>query len=472
MKILHIRPPKIMGALERSMVQHPVNLLYLAAAARAAGHEVRVWDFEVEPFSEDEVKRRAREFGPDLAGATGLTANIKMVARIMGWIKEAVPGVFTAVGGPHGTAIPVRTLAEFPSLNAVVVGEGEETWVELAGRLERELTPRGIFGLAWRDGPEIRIEYRRPLIRDLDSIPFPARDLLDLSRYKGASSPGLDATLHRSTEIFTTRGCPERCIFCAAKVTFTRVVRFRGAQNVLSEVDECMEKWDYRHFTIEDDTFTYRPARLEEICKGLKERGVTWDCDTRVNVVTKEMLRMMADAGCQKVAFGVESGSPPILEKLEKGITVDQVKKAFKWAHEAGLITTAFFIIGGHPGETRDDLEMSVSLMKEIDPDLMAVAIAVPFPGTELEVIMRNKNLILSEQWEKYTHIHSVPCWRTEHFSSDDLVKLQNQVFRRFFLRPHFIWKTLKKTFSWHGIRYYTRSLIQILEYSFLEKRN
>ncbi len=472
MKVLHIRPPKIMGALERSMVQHPVNLLYVAAAARAAGHEVRVWDFEVEPFSEREVKRRAREFGPGLAGATGLTANIKVVAAIMGWIKEAVPGVFTAVGGPHGTAIPERTLAEFPTLDAVVVGEGEQTWVELAARLEQGLTPRDTFGLAWRDGSRIKIEYRRPLIKDLDTLIFPARDLLDLSRYKGASSPGLDATLHRSTEIFTTRGCPEKCIFCAAKVTFSRLIRFRSAQNVLAEVDQCMGKWGYRHFTIEDDTFTYRPERLEQICRGLKQRKVSWDCDTRVNAVTPEMLRMMADSGCTKVAFGVESGSPVILEKLHKGITVDQVKKAFRWAHQAGLITTAFFIIGGHPSETRQDLEMSVSLMKQIDPDLMAAAIAVPFPGTELEKIMKEKNLILAEQWEKYTHIHSEPSWRTENFSPRELVRLQNQLFRRFFLRPHFIWKTLKKALTWHGIRYYTKSLIQILVYIFIEKRN
>jgi radical SAM superfamily enzyme YgiQ (UPF0313 family) len=204
----------------------------------------------------------------------------------------------------------------------------------------------------------------------------------------------------------------------------------------------------------------------------LKERGLSWDCDTRVNVVTPDMLRMMADAGCRKVAFGVESGSPRILSKLEKGITVEQVRKAFAWAHEAKLITTAFFIIGGHPDETREDLDMSVRLIREIDPDLMAVAIAVPFPGTELERIMRERNLIFSEQWEKYTHIHSKPCWRTDNFSPEDLVKLQNQLFRRFFLRPHFIMKTMKKAMSRQGLRYYSRSLLQIIEYLFIEKRN
>jgi anaerobic magnesium-protoporphyrin IX monomethyl ester cyclase len=477
MRVLHIRPPKIMGALERSMVQHPINLLSLAATVRAAGHEPRLWDFEVEEFSEGEVKRRAREFEPELVGVTGLTANIKIAAKVLGWVRETVPRAFLVVGGPHGTAIPERTLREFPVLDGVVIGEGEETWRELAGRLAAGESLAGTLGLAWRDGDRIVIEPPRPLIRDLDALPFPARDLIDHTRYKGASSPGLDATLHRSTELFTTRGCPERCIFCAAKITFGRSIRFRSAENVLAEVDECRQRWGYEHFTIEDDTFTYRPVRLEEICRGLKDRGLSWDCDTRVNVVTREMLVHMAECGCQKVAFGVESGSPRVLELIKKGITVDQVRQAFKWAHQAGLITTAFFIIGGHPSETPADIQLSLDLMKEIDPDLMAVAIAVPFPGTELEAVMRERDLIFCERegkpaWEKFTHIHSIPCWRTEHFGPEQLVALQGRIFRRFFFRPRFIAKTFRKAMTRQGLRYYARSGIQIFQYLFIEKRN
>ncbi|MFO8057031.1 MAG: radical SAM protein [bacterium] len=472
MKVLHVRPPKIMGALEESMVQHPVNLLYLAAAARQAGHEPHVRDFEVEKFSERIVKSRTRELSPELVGITCLTCNVKMGAQIIKWMKQVKPDLFAVVGGPHGSAIPERTLEEFPELDAVIIGEGERTWAELADKLESGESLAGTRGLAHRSGGGIVTEERRPLIRDLESLPFPARDLIDHSLYKGASSPGLDATLHRSTELFSSRGCPERCIFCASKVTFGRTVRFRTPENFLAEVDECMERWGYRHFTIEDDTFTYRPGRLAEICRGLKERGVTWDCDTRVNLISREMLFMMAESGCRKVAFGVESGSPEILAKLQKDINIDQVRKAFRWAHQAGLITTAFFIVGGHPSENFEDVEMSVSLMKEIDPDLMAVAIGVPFPGTELERLMRERDLIFADRWEKFTHIHSRPCWRTEHFSSRELVRLQNTLFRRFFLRPHFVAKTMKKAMSVQGIRYYTHSLWQIVRYLFLEKRN
>ena len=272
--------------------------------------------------------------------------------------------------------------------------------------------------------------------------------------------------------MFTSRGCPEQCIFCASHLVFGGKVRFRSAEHILKEVDECITRWGYRHFTIDDDTFTYNPGRLEKICSGFRGRGITWDCDTRVNAVNRDMLKMMAESGCKKVALGVESGSQRVLALNRKGITLEQARNAFKWAHEFGIITTAFFMIGSHPSETREEVEMSFKLMRELDPELMAVSIAVPYPGTELYRIMKAQGYIFEENWEKYTHLHSIPSWRTENFSPRELVKLQNRLFRRFFLRSRFVVKTFKKALSWRGLRYYSRSLWQIIEYLFIEGRN
>lgn len=472
-KVVLIRPPKIVGALERSMVQHPINLLSLAAVVREAGFAVEVWDFEVEPFSEAGVRERARASRPDLIGITGMTCSVKVAHRIVGWIKEELPPALGVLGGPHATALPERTLREFPDFDAVVRGEGEDTLAEICRRLSQGRSLAGVAGTAWRrGGDEIVLEAARPLIEDLDRLPLPARDLIDHSLYKGASTPGLDATLRRGTMLFTSRGCPDNCIFCAAKVTFGRTVRARSAEHVLAEVDQCRERWGYRHFTVEDDTFTYHPSRLLALCRGFRERGISWDCDTRVNLVTRDMIRMFAESGCQKIAFGVESGSPRILELIRKGITVEQIQRAFAWAHEFGLITTAFFMVGSHPSETAEDLEMSFQLMKAIDTELMALAIAVPFPGTALCQQMQDQGYLFSEQWEKFTHLHSVPCWRTDHFLPQDLVRHQVSLYARFFLRPSFIWKTLPKALTWRGFLYYSRSLWHILRYLFLEKRN
>jgi anaerobic magnesium-protoporphyrin IX monomethyl ester cyclase len=471
MKVVLVRPPKVKGAIERSMVQHPINLLSLAAVLEREGHELQVWDFEVEPFSEQIVRQKAENFEPGAAGITSLTCNIKTANQIAGWIKSASPETFTVAGGPHTSAIPARALEEFPNLDAVVIGEGEITLKEICDRVSAGRGLEGVLGCAWRGSQGPVIEDRRPLIENLDDLPYPARHLIDHSLYKGASSPGLDATLHRSTEIFTTRGCLDKCTFCASHLVFGRYLRARSAENILGEVDQCMEKWGYRHFTIEDDTFTIRPSRLEAICQGFKERGITWDCDTRVNAVTRDMIFMMADSGCNKIAFGVESGSPRILKLIKKNITIEQARNAFKWAHEAGIITTAFFMVGSHPSETKEDLKMSIDLMKELDTELMAVAVAVPYPGTDLYRIMKEGGFIDEERWEAFNHLHSIPTWHTEHFSARKLVRLQNGISRRFFLRPSFIWKTLPKAMSWHGMKYYTRSGIDILTYLFIEAR-
>jgi len=474
MKLVLIRPPRIQGAVERSMVQHPINLLYLAAALRESGQgfEPEVWDFEVEKFSEKIVRERVRAGRPRLVGITSMTCNIKVADQIIGWIKNEDQEMVSAVGGPHSSAIPERALQEFQNFDLIVIGEGEQTFLELCRKIKEGRGFEGIAGTAWRKGKEIAREPARAQIPDLDWLPNPGRDLINHSLYKGASTPGLDATLHRTTELFTSRGCPEQCIFCASHLVFGGKVRFRSAEHIFCEVDQCMEKWGYRHFTIDDDTFTYNPARLKKVCAGFKDRGITWDCDTRVNAVNREMLKMMAESGCKKVALGVESGSQRVLNLNKKGITLAQVKNAFHWAHEFGLITTAFFMIGSHPSETIEEVEMSFKLMCELDTELMALAITVPYPGTELYQMMKDRGFLFEERWEKFTHLHSVPSWRTEHFTPGDLVKIQNQLYRRFFIRPKFIVQTLKKALSRQGVKYYSRSLLQMIEYFFIEERN
>ncbi len=447
------------------MVQHPINLCWMAAILREQGHEVKIWDYEVKKFSSSGLRKRVLNWGPAMIGITSMTANIHGAARIAGVAKLADPDIVTLVGGPHSSALPERTLNEFPAFDLAVHGEGEGTISEIAARVKEKDGFKGIPGITRRNGEEIKNEGPRELITDMDSLPIPARDLLDLKLYRSASTPGLDATLHYGTELFTARGCSYGCIFCAARTIHGSKVRFRSAEHVLEEINECVHKYNYNHFTIEDDTFTLKPERLEKLCEAFARLGVTWDCDTRVDNVNPDMLKMMAESGCRKVAFGVESGSERILKLIGKGITLEQVRDAFRYSKEAGLITTAFFMIGSHPSETPEEVEMSLKLMKEIKTDLMALAIAVPHPGTRLYTLMRDKGFLFSEHWDKFNHLHSLPCWRTENFSPEELAKLQVSLYRRFFFRPAFIWHTFKKAMSWTGIKYYSRSAYHIARY-------
>jgi radical SAM superfamily enzyme YgiQ (UPF0313 family) len=234
-------------------------------------------------------------------------------------------------------------------------------------------------------------------------------------------------------------------------------VRFRSAQNVLEEIKECVAKYKTNHFTFLDDTFTLWPERTKQICSGLKELGVSWDCNTRVNNVTLELLKIMAESGCIKVSFGVESSSERLLKLIKKGIALDQIKRAVKWAREAKIkFIEGTFILGAHPSETREEVEMTVKLMRELDLDFVFYGIIVPFPGTEVCDIMRGKGYLNKNiNWRDFIFFGGEPPWRTDNFTSKELVELQNYVLKKFYLRPGYFLKMLLKINSWREMRYY-----------------
>jgi radical SAM superfamily enzyme YgiQ (UPF0313 family) len=240
---------------------------------------------------------------------------------------------------------------------------------------------------------------------------------------------------------------------------------------VLGEVRECIDRYKIDHFTIDDDTFTYGKKRLLEICDGLGELPVTWDCDSRVDSITPETLQRMASAGCVKIAFGVESGSPRMLELIRKRINREQIENAFGWARQAGILTSGFLMIGSHPSETIADLDETLRFMKKVKPDFLMVYCAVPYPGTRLYEIMKENDLILSEDWNEYDIVRTRPVWRTENFSPEELVRLQQRLYRRFYLRPGYIAKKLIALKSAEDFRYLMESGISLLKYVFSKDR-
>lgn len=204
-----------------------------------------------------------------------------------------------------------------------------------------------------------------------------------------------------------------------------------------------MRQFGIQHFTINDDNFIALSSRTETFCRRIQPLSVTWSCETRVNSVDLDLLRNLRAAGCRKVSFGVESGSPRILEKIKKGISVQEVEVAFRSSRKAGLLRTGFFQIGSHPDEEREDVRLTLQLIRRIDPDFLVVTIATPFPGTELYREMKNRGLILKEDWDNYRHFTPCPSWRTEHFSPAELVSLQKRALRGFYLRPRTLLRRL-----------------------------
>lgn len=470
MKILLVRPFSSMGdRVGAHSLQHPIGLCLLAAVAREAGARVGFVDCEVEPMSPAAFSRAVADEKPDLIGFTAMTPVIEQAARMAAVAKKTLPSVKTIVGGAHASAMPVETLKEFGAFDVAATGEGELKLLRFAEQIDGGNWGASLPGCAMKKDDEI-IDFTAidaPQV-DLDALPLPARDLLKLELYGGATTPGFPQAAKKATVIFTTRGCASNCIFCASAAVFGRRLRYRPIQAVVEEVRRCKADFGFAHFTIDDDAFTFDRSRVTEFCRSAAPLGITWDCDARVGHVDEEMLAEMARSGCRKVAYGVESGSSEILKKIKKGITIEQIRAAFAATKKAGILSCAFILVGQHPDETREDVEMTRKLISEIVPDLISVAVATPFPGTELRGLMERENLLATAPWRAYNQAFTGrPFTRTKSLSPDDLFKLRGELLRGFFLRAGYIVKRLSRLRSLPELAYWMRAGAQFVAYLF-----
>jgi len=424
----------------------PLNLAILAAFIEKEGFETRIFDYESEYYDKNILLNRIKSYSPVAVGLTAYTNTINNAHVIAGDIKRDFPELPLILGGPHSTAIPCETLEEFPFFDIVVIGEGEATLLCLLNSFLDNTPIQNVKGIAYRKNGGIILGHARELISDLDTIPFPKREMLITSNSDRHFSRGILMGNKYIASMYTSRGCAFNCIFCAVKSSYSgdlKRVRFRSVENVNEEIALCAKKYDYRHICFQDDSFTLNKSRFFPIADKLKELHLTWNCDVRANTIDRDTLLYMKKCGCVKVSIGVESGSQKILDLIKKKITVAQVKNAFRLCHEVGIkIKEGTFIIGSHPDETIEDIEKSMALIREIKPDFVSLAIGVPYPGTELRRIMQERNLIESNEWQRYS-LSDIPVWHTEYFSAEQLLKLQKKLVRYVYLTPQYFLKSI-----------------------------
>lgn len=472
-KIILINPPRQGKRPYFLSLQMPLNIAYIAAYLRERGFEVEIWDFEVEEFCRDIFIERLKVKKPKIAGFTCFTPTVLSAHYLAGLVKKTNSEVITVLGGVHASAVPYRTMEEFENFDYLVIGEGEETFFEFCRDIRDNKHTSNIKGLLSRENNYFE---PRPLIEDIDKIPPPARDLLKFELYKGAAHKGFSRSCLNIIEIFTARGCPYECIFCASCVTLGRKVRFRSIDNICREISDCIEKYNTKHVTFLDDTFTLDAKRVRQLCAYLKKNKLTWNCTgTRVNTVDKELLSEMAESGCIGLAFGVESGSQEILDLIKKKIDLPQVKNAFKWAREAGIRSIeADFMIGAHPDETENDLNLTRKLIKDLSPDILSVAYIVPYPGTEANEIMKARGFLpKAENWNDFVLFgQGFPSWRTENYSSQDLFKLQRKILREYYFTPAYIMGRLKKIKTLREFFYWGRAACEFLKVNPFRERS
>lgn len=425
MNILLINPP----VRENEAPRHiPIGLGVIASVLLNEGHTVKILDINAERLSKSEVKSRIdlkSKYG--VIGVGGLITTYKYLKWLIPELKKCNPRSKLVIGGGVVTENPTFLLNKTPA-DIAVIGEGEITMKELVANLQNNGSFGEIEGIAYRKRGKIKINPPRPLIKNLDDLPFPAYDLLPMDVY--LHNVGHASAIGKKTEmnIITSRGCPYNCRYCYH--IFGRGARFRSVDDVIEEIKELQDKYRIDSILLLDETFTINKRRVVEFCNKLilEKIGIPWSCYARVNLVDREMLRKMKRAGCYRVGYGIESGSQQILDKMNKGVTVEQAKRAIRLARKAGLICGTTFMFG-YRGENLDTIKETVNFCKElmISPSFF---FTTPYPSTELYKEAKDRIIEKYGDEEKFIDVLGDASEFTinlTNFSDDEIVRLKKE---------------------------------------------
>jgi radical SAM superfamily enzyme YgiQ (UPF0313 family) len=438
----------------------PLGLLYIMASLKenVPAHETFFLDCIAEKIGHRDLAGRVSQICPDLVGITSYSMALYDVCLAARTIRSVCPGAHLCLGGHHPIAFPYEA-ARLPEFDSIVVGEGEGAFPALARALADGRDFAAIPGVYTQESLQkyqvqpagdsrflTRCMVPPAYVDDLDRVPFPDRSVIRHLNYRsivGASD--------RLATMISSRGCPYHCTYCDVPY---KHYRQRGLVSVADEVGECLDLgYDEVHFY--DDLFNITPERVTGFSEEILRRGYrfTWDFRGRVNSVTWESLVQAKAAGCRMISFGVETGSDEGLRQLKKNSSIAQVRQVFQWCRSLGIMTIADFMIGLPFEKTAIDVRRNIDFMLEIDPDYAQVAILSLFPNTELFAEAAQRGLIRPERWQEFA-LAPAPDFYVDHWEEflpvAEMIRLQKEAYRRFYLRPRYIWRNLLSTCTWH----------------------
>ncbi len=437
----------------------PIILGYATAVCQKHGHKADLIDAPALEISEEETMQRLKEFGPDFVVMLTSTASVisdgEMAKRIAG-----ETGAKTIAVGMHATAVPEDTLRR--GFDMVARGEYEYTVREIAAGKDL----KGIEGVSYRKGRKFIHNKARPLIQNLDELPFPSREFLPNARYYSA--------LYKNpfTFVLAGRGCPHQCIYCAGPQLMSgRGYRMRSSENVVAELKHLKKNYRFKSVLFNDDTLNVNKRHVLQLCDLMvKEKiNLPWAAYSRVDSVDEEIASAMKKAGCFLVKVGYESGCDELLHSMKKGAkaTTEQARKATKCFKDAGIQVHGTFIFG-MPGENLESIRKTIEFAKELDLDFVQFSVAQPYPGTEFYRYLERNKLLHFREWSDYLDEEGciAPIFEYPDLSMKDLEYWIRQAYKGYYLRPHYIAKAIKQRFThWNLFKTSLRSAWSLLHY-------
>ncbi len=418
----------------------PTDLMYLAAVAEKAGLEAKINDYSQNGDYEADLK----EFNPDYLVVNIATPTLEHDLEAVKKAKEICPNVVTIAKGAAFLTLADRIIKEHNELDFGILGEAENTLKEiLEGKPKAE-----ILGLYYKENGEVKFTGNRPFIEDLDSLPFPARHLVDNNIYRRPDNNKVQATIKVS------RGCPFHCFFCLATPVSGAKVRRRSPENIVAEIKECVEKYNIKNFLFWSDIFNIDKDWTMKLCQAIIDSGLkfTWSANTRADTADLEMAEMMYKSGCRLVSIGVESGSQYMLEKMGKKITLNDVRRTVKVFKKAKIRIYNYFVIG-LPWETEETVEETIKFAIELNSDFISFYTATPLPGSRFYDYALEHNLFDKET--SFENAYYYPAVNTHNLSRERVFELHKSAIKRFYLRPLYILKMLSRIRSFAEIKNY-----------------
>lgn len=433
----------------------PLGIGYIASFLRKEGLDVDLFIQSPERDFRMELVEKLKTFKPDVIGIGSMTPAYPYAVEMARIIRSHTDTPIV-IGGPHATASGEDILKECAEIDFAIFGEGELSCLELCKTLGQTTKQfENIQGLIWRENGTIRHNSPRPVIDNVEAIPFPARDLVDMSFFSPHSHMSIGKS--RSTTMLSSRGCPSHCVFCDSHITMGRKHRGYSAEYVVSEIEYLMKDYGIEFVVIQDDTFTADMPRVVDICNLIikKKLNIEWNCYSRAFEMRRDIARLMHEAGCKIVFFGIESGNEEIFKSLKKGGSLESVKRAVAVCNEVGMRTMGSFIVG-HVGETIETYWDTVRYSHELNPTIAMFFPLIPFPGTEVWREEFKPSSI--EGWKKFLTLADPPVSLMDGYAPPQVKRLADAATVRFYARSTQLLRMLKSIQSYWELKEYLRS--------------